>query len=139
MLVVVLLNGGPIDVSWMQNADRVGAILTAWFPGQVRWEEWGGGGGGVLCLCVWWWGGDGGWSPSRQHRHAGIAWASVGCVGHELLLTCVQPAAPLLHAPAWWRSVLLRLVPCCSSLLLRKSANPMASAVQLPTHPNTHP
>lgn len=35
-LVVVLLQGGPLDVSWLQQSDRVAAILTAWYPGQVR-------------------------------------------------------------------------------------------------------
>eukprot|EP00887_Chlorella_sp_A99_P002667 scaffold6.g2667.t1 len=33
-LVVVLVHGGPLDVSWLQQSPRVGAILTAWFPGQ---------------------------------------------------------------------------------------------------------
>ncbi len=35
-IVVVLVHGGPLDVSWMQESERVGAILTAWYPGQVR-------------------------------------------------------------------------------------------------------
>ena len=34
-LVVVLVHGGPLDVEWLQTSPRVGAILTAWFPGQV--------------------------------------------------------------------------------------------------------
>ncbi|GAB4820706.1 hypothetical protein N2152v2_007752 [Parachlorella kessleri] len=33
-LVVVLVHGGPLDVEWLQTSTRVGAILTAWFPGQ---------------------------------------------------------------------------------------------------------
>lgn len=35
-IVVVLIHGGPLDVEWLQNSPRVGAILTAWYPGQVR-------------------------------------------------------------------------------------------------------
>ena len=34
-IVVVLIHGGPLDVSWMHNSDRVGAIMSAWYPGQV--------------------------------------------------------------------------------------------------------
>lgn len=35
-IVVILIHGGPLDVEWLQQSDRVGAILTAWYPGQVR-------------------------------------------------------------------------------------------------------
>lgn len=35
-IVVLLIHGGPLDVSWLQQSDRVGAILTSWYPGQVR-------------------------------------------------------------------------------------------------------
>lgn len=35
-IIVILIHGGPLDVSWLQQSDRVGAILTAWYPGQVR-------------------------------------------------------------------------------------------------------
>jgi phenylacetate-coenzyme A ligase PaaK-like adenylate-forming protein len=35
-IVVVLINGGNLDVAWAVNSDRVSAILTAWYPGQVR-------------------------------------------------------------------------------------------------------
>ena len=34
-IVVVLIHGGPLDVSWMENSDRIGAIMSAWYPGQV--------------------------------------------------------------------------------------------------------
>jgi Glycosyl hydrolase family 3 C-terminal domain len=34
-IVVLLIHGGPLDVSWLQQSDRVGAILTSWYPGQV--------------------------------------------------------------------------------------------------------
>ena len=27
--------GGPVDVEWMQESPRVGAILTAWYPGEM--------------------------------------------------------------------------------------------------------
>jgi len=33
-LVVVLIHGGPLDISDMQASPRVGAVLTAWHPGQ---------------------------------------------------------------------------------------------------------
>ena len=37
-IVVLLIHGGPLDVSWLQQSDRVGAVLTSWYPGQVsRW------------------------------------------------------------------------------------------------------
>ena len=35
-LVVVLVHGGPVDVSWLQESPRIGAMLTAWYPGQVK-------------------------------------------------------------------------------------------------------
>ena len=34
-IIVVLIHGGPLDVAWMEASDRIDAILTAWFPGQV--------------------------------------------------------------------------------------------------------
>ena len=34
-LVAVLVHGGPLDVAWLQESPRFGAILTAWYPGQV--------------------------------------------------------------------------------------------------------
>lgn len=34
-IVVVLIHGGPLDVSWLEQSDRVDAILSAWHPGQV--------------------------------------------------------------------------------------------------------
>ena len=34
-LVAILVHGGPVDVSWLQASPRIGAILTAWYPGQV--------------------------------------------------------------------------------------------------------
>ena len=34
-IVVVLIHGGPLDVSWMDKSDRIGAIMSAWYPGQV--------------------------------------------------------------------------------------------------------
>ncbi len=34
-IVVILIHGGPLDVSWLQQSDRVGAIMTSWYPGQV--------------------------------------------------------------------------------------------------------
>ena len=27
--------GGPVDVEWMQESPRVGAIMTAWYPGEM--------------------------------------------------------------------------------------------------------
>ncbi|KAL3158805.1 hypothetical protein ABBQ32_011532 [Trebouxia sp. C0010 RCD-2024] len=33
-IVVVLIHGGPLDVSWMEKSDRIGAIMSAWYPGQ---------------------------------------------------------------------------------------------------------
>ena len=44
-LGVVLLHGGPVDVSWMKGREEVAAIVSAGFPGQVR--EVGGGLGGL--------------------------------------------------------------------------------------------
>ena len=32
---MVLIHGGPLDVAWMEESDRIDAVLTAWFPGQV--------------------------------------------------------------------------------------------------------
>lgn len=34
-LIVVLVHGGPLDVQVLEESERVGAILTSWFPGQV--------------------------------------------------------------------------------------------------------
>ena len=34
-IVVVLINGGPQDVSWAHHSDRVDAIVAGWYPGQV--------------------------------------------------------------------------------------------------------
>lgn len=34
-IVVVLIHGGPLDVSWLEKSDRIGAIMSAWYPGQV--------------------------------------------------------------------------------------------------------
>ena len=34
-LVAILVHGGPLDVSWLQDSPRIGAIMTAWYPGQV--------------------------------------------------------------------------------------------------------
>lgn len=34
-IVVVLVHGGPLDVEWLQLSPRVGAVMSAWFPGQV--------------------------------------------------------------------------------------------------------
>jgi hypothetical protein len=34
-LVVVLVHGGPLDVSWMTQQDQVAAILSAGYGGQV--------------------------------------------------------------------------------------------------------
>lgn len=34
-IIVVLVHGGPLDVSEMEATPRVGAILTLWFPGQT--------------------------------------------------------------------------------------------------------
>ena len=34
-LVVVLMHGGPIDISDMLASPRVGAVLTTWYPGQA--------------------------------------------------------------------------------------------------------
>lgn len=33
--ILVLMSGGPIDVSFAQNDDRIGAILWAGYPGQA--------------------------------------------------------------------------------------------------------
>lgn len=35
-LVVVLIHGAPLDVEWLHSSPRVGAILSAWTPGQAR-------------------------------------------------------------------------------------------------------
>ena len=35
-LVVVLVHGGALDVSWLQHSSRIGAVMTAWYPGQVH-------------------------------------------------------------------------------------------------------
>lgn len=35
-VVVVLIHGGPVDINLLQQSPRVPAILTAWYPGQVR-------------------------------------------------------------------------------------------------------
>ena len=35
-IVVVLIHGGPLDIQALQESSRFDAILTAWFPGQVK-------------------------------------------------------------------------------------------------------
>ena len=35
-IVLLLIHGGPLDVSWAQQSPRVGAIVTAQYPGQVN-------------------------------------------------------------------------------------------------------
>ena len=35
-IIVVLIHGGPVDIQPLQEHPRFDAILTAWFPGQVR-------------------------------------------------------------------------------------------------------
>ncbi len=35
-IVVVLVNGGPLDIEWIVNSPRINSILMAWYPGQVR-------------------------------------------------------------------------------------------------------
>ena len=42
-LVAILVHGGALDVLWLHHSSRVGAILTAWYPGQAR---------SCVCLCV---------------------------------------------------------------------------------------
>ena len=34
-IIVVLIHGGPVDIQVIQESERVDAIMTAWFPGQV--------------------------------------------------------------------------------------------------------
>jgi beta-glucosidase len=34
-IVMVLVNGGPIDVSWAISSPRVVAVIEAWYPGQL--------------------------------------------------------------------------------------------------------
>ena len=34
-IIVVLIHGGPLDVSWLEESPRIDAILSAWHPGQV--------------------------------------------------------------------------------------------------------
>ncbi len=34
-IIVVLVHGGPLDVSWLEKSDRISGILSAWYPGQV--------------------------------------------------------------------------------------------------------
>ena len=33
--VLVSPAGGPVDVEWLQESPRVGAIMTAWYPGEM--------------------------------------------------------------------------------------------------------
>lgn len=33
-IIVVLIHGGPIDISALVGNPRVGAVLTAWYPAQ---------------------------------------------------------------------------------------------------------
>ena len=35
LIIVVLVHGGPLDVSWLEQSDRISGILSAWYPGQV--------------------------------------------------------------------------------------------------------
>lgn len=35
-IVLLLIHGGPLDVSWAQQSPRVSAIVTAHYPGQVN-------------------------------------------------------------------------------------------------------
>ena len=35
-LVVILVHGGPLDIAWLEASNRVDAVLTTWYPGQVR-------------------------------------------------------------------------------------------------------
>jgi len=51
-VALVVMNGGPVDLSWAQGSAGVGAILAAGFPGQVRGcalLRWGGVGWVALC------------------------------------------------------------------------------------------
>lgn len=34
LIIVVLVHGGPLDVSWLEQSDRISGILSAWYPGQ---------------------------------------------------------------------------------------------------------
>ncbi|KAL0032947.1 hypothetical protein WJX77_007980 [Trebouxia sp. C0004] len=34
LIIVVLVHGGPLDVSWLEKSDRISGILSAWYPGQ---------------------------------------------------------------------------------------------------------
>lgn len=43
-IVVVMIHGAPLDVEWLHTSPRVGAILSAWTPGQAR---------GLLLLFSW--------------------------------------------------------------------------------------
>ena len=36
VIVLVLYNAGPLDVSWAVNSDKVGAILEGYLPAQVN-------------------------------------------------------------------------------------------------------
>ncbi len=35
LIIVVLVHGGPLDISWLEKSDRISGILSAWYPGQV--------------------------------------------------------------------------------------------------------
>ena len=74
-LVVVLVHGGPVDVAWLQESPRIGAILTAWYPGQVRATLWECVGGCEL-LGDFVGAGTGPWSGSAKHAggQAGRTW-----------------------------------------------------------------
>ncbi|KAL0044695.1 hypothetical protein WJX82_005750 [Trebouxia sp. C0006] len=34
LIIVVLVHGGPLDISWLEKSDRISGILSAWYPGQ---------------------------------------------------------------------------------------------------------
>ncbi|DBA66929.1 TPA: hypothetical protein ACH3X2_002045 [Trebouxia sp. C0005] len=34
LIIVVLVHGGPLDISWLEESDRISGILSAWYPGQ---------------------------------------------------------------------------------------------------------
>lgn len=81
-LVVVLLHGGPLDVADMMASPRVGAILSAWVPGQH-------GALGIADLLL------GRTAPSGARGEGrGGSWASL----KGLLAPCLAQGMPAGHA-----------------------------------------
>lgn len=37
-MILLLFNGGPLDITWAKNSERIFAIIECWFPAQSAGE-----------------------------------------------------------------------------------------------------